>query len=317
MEKHVIILTRGIQGSGKSTWAKQWVQVDPLNRIRYNNDDIRLSQGVYWPEDNKALTKKEKTVKSIKNFAVFTYMENGYDIVIDNMNLNPKEVNYWQSNIEQFNNLHKDIEYHLEFKDFFIPVEECIARDAQRSNPIGASIIKKTYRQYRSLIIDIETKKLLDNQIPVNDVLPNCIIADMDATICFNVTQRPFFGNGAADKMMEDVPNKPIIKLINNYLKCASENDRIFIITGRENTPAIHEATLNYIKKYVSEDERIILLMRNLNDHSSGDICKKYIYETFIKDKYNVDFVLDDSNKIVKMYRELGLTVLQPNEGKF
>ena len=36
-----IILTRGIQGSGKSTWAKAWVAEDPEHRIRINNDDIK------------------------------------------------------------------------------------------------------------------------------------------------------------------------------------------------------------------------------------------------------------------------------------
>ena len=36
-----IILCRGIQGSGKSTWARKWVLEDPEHRVRFNNDDIR------------------------------------------------------------------------------------------------------------------------------------------------------------------------------------------------------------------------------------------------------------------------------------
>ena len=36
-----IVLCRGIQGSGKTTWAKQWVLEDPEHRVRFNNDDIR------------------------------------------------------------------------------------------------------------------------------------------------------------------------------------------------------------------------------------------------------------------------------------
>ena len=57
--------------------------------------------------------------------------------------------------------------------------------------------------------------------------------------------------------------------------------------------------------------------MRIDKDYRKGDIVKRELYETHVKNKYNVDFVLDDSIKIVKMYRELGLTVLQPNEGKY
>ena len=42
-----IILCRGIQGSGKSTWAKQWALEDPEHRVRFNNDDIRNMLGKY------------------------------------------------------------------------------------------------------------------------------------------------------------------------------------------------------------------------------------------------------------------------------
>lgn len=41
------------------------------------------------------------------------------------------------------------------------------------------------------------------------------------------------------------------------------------------------------------------------------------IYEDNIKGKYNVQFVLEDNYKCVKMWREQGLVCLQPNEGKF
>lgn len=43
-----LILCRGIQGSGKTTWAKQWVLEDPEHRVRFNNDDIRNMLGKYW-----------------------------------------------------------------------------------------------------------------------------------------------------------------------------------------------------------------------------------------------------------------------------
>lgn len=47
MADHKIILTRGIQGSGKSTWAKKWCEEEPLKRIRWNNDDFRRMMGKY------------------------------------------------------------------------------------------------------------------------------------------------------------------------------------------------------------------------------------------------------------------------------
>lgn len=91
----------------------------------------------------------------------------GYDIVIDNMNLNPKEVNLYKTFIGTRNqaieevrkevalNLEDDLhyyEYELEFKDFFTPLQECIERDSKRPNPIGEEVIRKIYEKYKDII---------------------------------------------------------------------------------------------------------------------------------------------------------------------
>lgn len=38
------------------------------------------------------------------------------------------------------------------FKDFFIPLQDCIDRDAKRPNPIGEEVIRKTYEKYKDII---------------------------------------------------------------------------------------------------------------------------------------------------------------------
>ena len=57
MDKRVLIICRGIQGSGKSTWAKQWCHEDPEHRVRFNNDDIRNMLGDYWVPNREKLLK--------------------------------------------------------------------------------------------------------------------------------------------------------------------------------------------------------------------------------------------------------------------
>lgn len=93
-----IILCRGIQDSGKTTFAKQWALEDPEHRVRFNNDDIRNMLGKYWVPDV----------------------------------VRPK--------------------YSLEFKDFFIPLQDCIERDSKRPNPIGEEVIRKTYEKYKDIL---------------------------------------------------------------------------------------------------------------------------------------------------------------------
>lgn len=45
---------------------------------------------------------------------------------------------------------------------------------------------------------------------------------------------------------------------------------------------------------------------------------KKELFDRYVRDKYNIRFVLDDRDRVVKMWRnEIGLKVLQVAEGAF
>lgn len=304
METRKLIICRGIQGSGKSTWAKQWCHEDPKHRVRFNNDDIRNMLGDYWVPDREKLVTEAKA--NMITFALIT----GYDVVVDNMNLNPKEdmwIRTLCTNIEKDKGIHVDIEY----KDFFIPVEECIRRDAMRTNPIGEKVIKDTWRRYRTFIIQQNINEMLSKRPEHVDGARPAILVDMDATLCLNTTGRPYYGEGAAEGMLNDIA----VEGICNLVKSLYEKRTIFIITGREGTPEIIEAT----KKWLDSNDIKVdgLFFRPVKDYSPGAECKKKIYEDNIKGKYNVEFVLDDNYKCVEMWREQGLVCLQPNEGKF
>lgn len=147
-----IILCRGIQGSGKTTWAKQWALEDSEHRVRFNNDDIRNMLGKYW------VPSREDLVKDLRRTFICDAMSWGLDIVIDNMNLNPKEIEYYNTILDSWNNpkgIVPDVvrpKYSLEFKDFFTPLQECIERDSKRPNPIGEEVIRKTYEKYKDIL---------------------------------------------------------------------------------------------------------------------------------------------------------------------
>ena len=134
-----IILCRGIQNSGKTTFAKQWVLEDPEHRVRFNNDDIRNMLGKYWVPSREPIVKIMKS-SFISGAAIFCK-----DVVIDNMNLDSKEIEYWKDVAKTFN-------YDLEIKNFFTPLQECIDRDSKRPNPIGEKVIRDTYERYKDIL---------------------------------------------------------------------------------------------------------------------------------------------------------------------
>lgn len=135
-----IILTKGIQGSGKTTWAKAWVAEDPEHRIRINNDDITSMWG--QPFGTPGLYDR---LTYIRKAMLLRAMRENLDIVLDNMNLSNRAINEVNLLIidKDYNN------YTVEYKDFTdVPLEECIERDSKRENPIGEKIIRDTYNKY-------------------------------------------------------------------------------------------------------------------------------------------------------------------------
>lgn len=135
----MIILTQGLQGSGKTTWSKAWVEEFPKGRIRVNRDDIRRMLGPYW------IPTREHIVTDIVDAAVKSAIEEDYDVVIDNMNLSLTEVNKWTSLANQF-------KVPLTFQPFLdVPLSVCIERDKNREHPIGEEVIRRTYIKYSHL----------------------------------------------------------------------------------------------------------------------------------------------------------------------
>ncbi len=59
------------------------------------------------------------------------------------------------------------------------------------------------------------------------------------------------------------------------------------------------------------------LHMRATGDMRKDAVVKQELFNTHIRDHYDVRYVIDDRNQVVAMWRELGLTVLQVADGDF
>lgn len=147
-ETRKVLILRGLQGSGKSTFAKQWVNEDPEHRVRFNRDDVRNMLGKYW------VPSRESLINAIQNDFLSSALYQGYDIVIDNMNLNEKCIKEIKTFVQGWNNVSDSHVYDIEIKDFFqVPLQTCIDRDAQRENPIGEKVIRNTFNKYKDKIV--------------------------------------------------------------------------------------------------------------------------------------------------------------------
>lgn len=139
-----VIICQGIQGSGKSTWALDYVTKEPTKRVRINRDSIRKMFGKYW------VLEREELCNEIEDKAIAYAMVRGFEVVIDDMNLNPKTLKHIKELVLNVDS-NADIRYNL----FNTPLTECVTRVEKRNaslsedEQIPISVVLKTFDKYK------------------------------------------------------------------------------------------------------------------------------------------------------------------------
>lgn len=279
-------MTRGLPASGKTTWAKASVKQE--GRIkRINKDDLRemIDCGV-WSKIN------ERNILEVRDFMIELYLTGGFDVIVDDTNFNPIHE-------KTLRDIAKRVSAEFEIKDFDTPLEECIKRDLVRENGVGEKVIRDMYDKYLA-------KKDIKKIEYIQDA-PSAIICDIDGTLAINNgTRSPYEWHrvGEDDLCYE----------INNLLKIyQKEGYTIILVSGRDSV--CRSETEAWLDKYGVKYG--VLLMRNQDDNRKDVIVKQEIYDKYIKGKFNIEFVLDDRDQVVKMWRENNLKCLQAAEGNF
>ncbi len=319
-----IIVLRGLPASGKSTWAREQLKKEPMRWKRVNKDELRkmIDNSVYSIEN-------ESLIHELHSYIIKKALLCGKDILVDNTNLGAR-------NYKKICKIAEGIgDTFVQTKTFNVSVDECIRRDALRGIAcVGENVIRNFAERYSLdnwYVYGFESKSYfkpnrLDNTgvLPQNETLPKAIICDLDGTLALfnkigiggvpiithlNTHVRDPYDASTCDK---DSINEPVLNLIR---MCASNRSFIFV-SGREDKH--REQTEVFLHKHVRPYVGVYsLFMRETGDQRSDTIVKEEIFINNILDKYYVDFILDDRNKVVKMWRELGLTVFQVAEGDF
>jgi predicted kinase len=292
-----IFITKGLPGSGKSTWAKQYITDHP-NTIRVNKDDIRaMLHNGRWSKSN------EKETLRIRDYIIMDALERNCDVIVDDTNLN-------DTHEKHIAEITKGLAI-IEIKDFLdVPVEECIKRDLARPNSVGQKVILQMYYQY--LRKDEHARSPL-NPLVFDESLPSCVIFDIDGTLACVGDRSPYDAKSCA----LDLPNKSIIAL-NEFINVAiiegfKSDTKVFLLSGRKEEA--REETEKWMKVHGVQFDK--LFMRDTEDNRKDSIIKKELFEKHIKDQYNVLFIVDDRDQVVEMWRSIGITVLQCNYGNF
>jgi predicted kinase len=303
-KKQKVYFLKGLPGSGKSTWAKKF-QTEQARRgrviKRINKDDLRsmIDNSVHSKE-------REKFILELRNSIMRTCLINGYDVIIDDTNFHPKHEEAIRNIVEcDFKNVDFEI---VDFTD--VSLQTCIQRDAIRENSVGRAVIMDMYNRYL---------KQTPMEVQYDPSLPDCIICDVDGTLALHETRKAF----DYWKAGEDRLNTPVADLVTDIQHHREEHYQkihTIIVTGRENLCDEDGWTISDITQRWLGDNEIHfddIYIRKQGDHRPDYEVKKEIYDTHIKGKYNVLYVIDDRKQVIDMWRTEGLTVLDVAGNEF
>ncbi|WP_433067343.1 hypothetical protein [Dactylosporangium sp. CS-033363] len=112
----------------------------------------------------------------------------------------------------------------------------------------------------------------------------------------------------------EDAPIDPIIDVVQRLRGAV---DYVTWMSGRSD--ACREATAGWLHLFAGADWAYgdELYMRTHGDFRPDELVKGELYLQHVEPKAHVRWVLDDRDKVVKMWRQRGLTVLQVADGAF
>jgi len=294
MNKRAII-TVGISASGKTTWANEFVLAEIMrgqnwaiicrdnarSKILFDANLITQADYVDWEKWN---WKWEENVNRIIDMEFITAVAEGKNIIIADTNLNPKYILSW---IEKFH-----FNYEVEIREFPISFEEACKRDAKRPNGVGVPVIA---RQWEAWLTYKNHYKYLPD-----DKLPKAIIVDIDGTLANNNKKRSPF---EWDKVGLDECDSVIADIVKSM---EFMGYKIIIMSGRDSV--CREQTKNWLADYRLWYHE--LLMRTEGDMRKDSIIKKELFD-LVRDKYNIVLVIDDRPVVCRMWRDMGLKVLQ------
>tara|TARA_Y100000996_G_scaffold357590_1_gene298906 strand:- start:664 stop:1116 length:453 start_codon:yes stop_codon:yes gene_type:complete len=145
------------------------------------------------------------------------------------------------------------------------------------------------------------------------------VIFDLDGTLAIidDRRQKAMKPNGklnwdkfSSDELIKkDLPNVPVIKTAKLFHQSGF---KIYVLSGRSDKTK--KVTAQWLKKYDVPFD--VLKMRKKDDTRPDEVIKKeFIFELSILE--NIFLILDDREKVVKMWRSLQLPCFQVNEGLF
>jgi predicted kinase len=298
----------GLPASGKTTAARDLLAGSRGHIRRVNLDDIRHmldhnGQNKVWSRAHEA------TALDIQDAAVRSAIAGGFDVVVDNTHLTPsipkriKEAAGGQAAFAVHDFTH-------------VPIDECIRRDAERGDAsVGEDVIRRLHDNHVKatkngwrLTADWLGDHPTVEPYELDLSLPSAVLVDIDGTLALNTGTR---GPYDFSRCGEDTLNAAVKRGIESFKRAHA--DRIILLSGRGEE--YREQTEAWLDKHLIRYDE--LHMRPAGDRRRDDIVKAELFDTHVRHRYAVRVSLDDRDRVVALWRRMGIPTWQVNYGAF
>jgi predicted kinase len=294
-----IVILKGIPASGKSSFAKELLKKYPGKYKRINKDILRLML-----DNDIHTTANENFITNIRDAIIEQSLAKGYDVIVDDTNLSDKHY-------LAICDIAKRIGDTRVFEKFFdISLKDAILYNTTREKPVPEHIVTNMFEKY------IKNRKVEVRDVyfpPIRKTfvsLPNkkdAVIIDIDGTLALNYSGRDYYDYSLVG---EDTLDEYVAYLTTLFYEAGLE---IILLSGRDD--CCKDATIKWLNDNNVPFEKLI--MRITGDTRKDSIVKEELYHALIEPEYQVLFAVDDRPSICKLYRRLGITVLQVNDINF
>ena len=302
-KQHVpsIIVTRGLPGSGKTSWCLTYLSLFPKS-VRVSRDDLR--KGLF-NKSGRLSREEENLITKAEDALVIAGLADGNDVLVDATNLPARAV----KRFAKLGPVHQQI--------FNTPPEECIARQAGRDRKVPAEVINGMAARFMQkgripeAVID-NVKPVAVRKYEPNTELPDALWIDVDGTLANHHGIRDPHDTS---RYVHDTLHEDVADLVGSL---AADGYSIVICSGRSDEfRDVTETWLN--DNGIRYDE---LYMRAEGDDRRDDVVKLELLfgkdgQPGIADKYNIVGAFDDRYCLFSAFRAAGVRVYQVAPGAF